>query len=504
MKYRLLLILMFLLNFGQAQAATSEWVHSDEVKARIVAEDGRFGVEVETTKGWHIYYKDPGEAGWGTEFHWDGSQDFTVKEVTFPEYELHEAYGIKTNVYNDYVFFPVAAEFGEKPQIRLNLKGAVCNEICIPFDMMLSLDLDSPPVVETPSEIGFKILLTAFLAGLILNIMPCVLPVLSLKVLSVVKAAGKNCAQARVNFLASGAGIIVSFIVLAGLTVLLKSAGHSVGWGLHFQSPIFVGVLMLVTLVFALSLFGMFHMRVPSWISDQGSNKDSVFGNFMAGVLATLLGTACTAPVLVTAVSFALAGSTGVIFLIFFMMGIGMALPYLVFAVNPNLANFLPKPGNWMNVVKNILGVMLLATSVWLAIIFYNQVIAGDMLKGEQSQVEVVWEQFDEAKLNEYVSQGKVVFVDITADWCVNCQVNKFRVMEDSDIEKTYARDDVVTMRGDMTKPNKILLEYIKKYDRPGIPFNAIYGSNLSEPIILPTLLSVSGVEEAFAKALQK
>lgn len=504
-KYSFLALSFIILIGGvlaQAEAKTSEWVPSEYVKFRIVDDGKAFGVEVKMQPGWHIYYRDPGEAGWATEFDYTGSKNITVKEVTFPKYIVFDEYGILTNGYKGQVLFPIEAVVHDDAILKMNIKGAVCMEICIPFEVNLSSPVDGLKEVQTIGmdgrEITLAVIFTAFLAGLILNIMPCVLPVLSLKVLSVVKQHGKEFKAARSNFIATAAGIISSFIALAVLTAVFKSLGHSLGWGLHFQSPIFVGILTVVTLLFGLSLLGLFHMRVPSWISDQGPSGDSLFGNFMAGVLATLLGTACTAPVLVTAVSFALAGGYDAIFTIFIVMGIGMALPYILFALRPQLVNFLPKPGKWMDTVKKTMALLLIGTSIWLASILYAQV-QNQMTAEEETNV--VWQEFDESAIPALVAEGKTVFVDVTAKWCVNCQVNKFRVMTADEMEVIFAQENIVTMRGDMTKPREDLLAYIKKYERYGIPFNIVYGPNAKEGILLPTLLSIDGTRDTIEKA---
>lgn len=499
---------IFLFVSANAFAGSSEWVKSENVQARIVHEKSQIFVELQPDEGWHSYYKNPGDAGWATEFNWAGSTDFEVSEVQFPEPKIHEEFGIKTNVYYGGVKFPVVAEIGANPSIRLNLKGAVCNEVCVPFDINLQFaNFVVKPKNTAQQLLNLSIVWTALLAGLILNIMPCVLPVLSLKVLSLVKQSGAEKRHARANFVASAAGVIFSFLLLAAGAAVLKASGETLGWGLHFQSPYFVGGLMVITTIFALSLFGFFHLRVPSWISDKGANANNLVGNFVAGMLATLLGTACTAPVLVSAVGFALAGSTAQIFIIFGLMGVGMALPYLLFAARPQLAKFLPKPGRWMLWVKNLMALMLLATAAWLGSILYAQTSTATVEIEQAENSEINWQNFDEQEIFALVEQGKTVFVDITAKWCVSCHVNKLNVLQTKDIQEVLTQPDVVAMRGDMTRPSEALLQYIRKHDRTGIPFNAVYGPNVAsptEPILLEPILSTDAVKDALLAAKKK
>lgn len=489
-----------------AQAASSEWVASDNIKVRIVYEDDVLGVEIEPDAGWHFYAEDAGDAGIPTEFVWEGVE---VTKMIFPAHKTFDEYGITTYGFDERTKFVALTDLDETVgNVVVQVTGAVCHEVCVPFDMSLEYDLGAVVVAEPvekktdPGEqfITFGIIWTAFLAGLVLNVMPCVLPVLSLKVLSLVKQSGKEFAQARVNFLATALGIIASFLVLAGGAVALKASGETLGWGLHFQSPIFIGILFALVLLFALSLLGVFHLRVPSWVSDQGSHANSLAGNFVTGMLATLLGTACTAPVLVTAVGFALAGSAVQIFVIFGVMGIGMALPYLLFAVFPQLSKFLPRPGMWMVWVKNVMAVLLLATAVWLGTILYAQLV-DEMEEVSTSEQLVEWVDFDEAAIANYVADGRVVFVDVTAKWCVNCQVNKLNVTGTDEIEAFFAKENVVLMRGDMTRPSVVLLDYIRQFGRTGIPFNAIYGAGGGDVVLLSPILSKDEVRAAVLAA---
>jgi len=504
MIFRFIIALLFVANF--ANASSSEWVNSDNIKARINYENSVVSVEVVPDSGWHIYWKEPGDAGVPTEFGWTGSTDFKVIEIEYPKYKVFDEYGLKTNGYDAPVVFPVRASVTPDSAIKLRLTGAVCHEVCVPFDMKLNYanfaKAEVPKAIE-PQHIGLGILWTAFLAGLILNIMPCVLPVLSLKVLSLVKQSGKEFAHARLNFLSTALGIISSFLLLAIGAIILKESGKTLGWGLHFQSPIFVGILFAIVLLFSISLFGLFHLRVPSWISDQGAHADSLAGNFIAGMLATLLGTACTAPILVSAVGFALSGDEFQIITIFVVMGLGMALPYFLFAAFPRLAKFLPKPGVWMVWVKNIMAVLLLITAAWLGTILYAQLV-DEPVQIEKSQGLVQWQKFNEADIAKMTAQGQVVFVDITAKWCVNCQVNKARVLTTKEMEKFFADENVVLMRGDMTRPSEELLTYIRKFGRTGIPFNAVYGLGQSDPVLLSPILSTEDVKNAILGAKSK
>ncbi|MCB2102675.1 MAG: copper-binding protein, partial [Rhodobacterales bacterium] len=221
------------------------------------------------------------------------------------------------------------------------------------------------------------ILALAVLGGLILNLMPCVLPVLSIKVLGVMGHGGGDRGRVRLSFLASAAGILVSFLALAGTLIALKAGGMAVGWGIQFQHPWFLTAMMLVVGLFACNLWGFFEVRLPGWLSSVGSTGNGshgLGGHFLGGVFATLLATPCSAPFLGTAVGFAFAAGPAEILAVFAALGLGLALPYLGVAALPGLATRLPRPGPWMDKLRIVLGLALAATGVWLLTVLAAQV----------------------------------------------------------------------------------------------------------------------------------
>ena len=228
-----------------------------------------------------------------------------------------------------------------------------------------------PAAVAPPPELAalLPMMLTALLGGLILNLMPCVLPVLSLKLLGAVGHAARGSRALRRGFLATSAGILLSFLVLAGVMIGLRAGGLSVGWGLQFQQPVFLAAMAAITTLFAANLWGWFEVPLPRFIADRapnGPHESSLAGNVAAGAFATLLATPCSAPFLGTAIGFAFAGTSLDILAIFAALGLGLALPYLAVALSPGLARGLPRPGRWMIVLRRILGVALLGTAAWL------------------------------------------------------------------------------------------------------------------------------------------
>ncbi len=417
-----------------------------------------------------------------------------------------------------------------------------------------------PIVASTPASAGSMpslalMLLFAVIGGLILNLMPCVLPVLSLKMLSLVKHGGGDPRDVRLGFMASAAGIISTFLVLAVSLAALRSGGAAIGWGIQFQQPWFLTLLILLVTIFACNLWGFFEVRLPSFISDMGEHTAHVHGlggHFLQGAFATLLATPCTAPFLGTAVGFALAGSVTDIIAVFAALGIGLSLPYLAVAAMPGLATWLPRPGPWMVKLKAVLGLLLAGTGAWLlyvlagvagetgsivvgvaavvtaGVLFTAHRTGGLGLRlsapgmavlavvslsaplwapagaktgsgpGESAALKAIWKPFDPAAIPGLVQAGKTVFVDVTADWCITCQVNKGVVMERQTVLDRLGGTDVIAMQADWTRPDDGIARYLASFGRFGIPFNAVYGPKAPQGIVLPELLTETAVLGAF------
>lgn len=422
-------------------------------------------------------------------------------------------------------------------------------------------DAPEAPVAEVSLA---SILLLALLGGVVLNVMPCVLPVLSIKLLGAVKHGGRNTREVRQSFLASVAGILSFFLLLAGLTIAAKSAGQAVGWGFHFQSPQFLTFLTVLVLLFAANMLDWFEIRLPEWLNthiydltSRGALKHHhhLVGDFATGAFAALMATPCTAPFLGTAVGFALSRGTTEILSVFLVLGLGLSLPYLAAAVVPSLATRLPKPGAWMVTVKRIMGLLLLLSAAWLLWVIAHQVhsiiavavlvlsaLLGAVLHGggrwhilrNSAVVTVVslallvglallpsfklspyqdmepvtapdgtspWQKFDRDAIAGLVTDGKVVMVDVTADWCLTCKFNKLRAFGNEEVKVALAVKDVVAMQADLTRPMPDIQAYLREYGRYGIPFNIVYGPAHPQGMLLPELLDADTVLKALESA---
>lgn len=390
----------------------------------------------------------------------------------------------------------------------------------------------------------------ALLGGLILNVMPCVLPVLGMKLSGVIHAQGLARSKVRLQFIASSAGIITSFWLLAAFLLILKLTGNAIGWGIQFQSPWFIGLMVAVTALFGANMLGLFEFRLSAntntWLASKGD--DSYVGHYFQGMFATLLATPCSAPFLGTAVAFALAASALEMILIFTALALGMALPWLVVATFPGVAAYLPKPGAWMNKVKLLFGAMMLITSVWLLYLLTNHlppfwvvviavvifvallaktkrvygdkalaisggasliVLVGALIGGSVTAKhwstplpqDLAWRPLSDEIITSSVAQGKTVFVNVTADWCVTCQANKIGVILQDPVYSALNHSKVVPVQGDWTHPDGAVTDYLRANGRFGVPFNIVYGPSAPQGIALPVILTSDMVMSALEQA---
>jgi len=373
---------------------------------------------------------------------------------------------------------------------------------------LLSAPSGAPAPVEAPSSPLLLVLGIALLGGLILNVMPCVLPVLVLKLTSVLQHGGGEGEHVRMSFLATAAGIVSAFLALAASLAGLKLAGHEIGWGIQFQQPIFLAILATVCLVFAANLWGLFEVPLPAMAgdlalaADQRARNHKVLGAFLTGVFATVLATPCSAPFVGTAIGFALSRGGIEIFAIFLAMSIGLALPYLAVAAAPHLAVMLPRPGRWMVWLRKLLGVSMAATALWLGWILAGQLGLLHAVPANQAQGEAVrWQNFDQSAIPGLVAQGKTVFVDVTADWCLTCKANKTLVIDRPPVSASLNHANVVPMVADWSQPDAAISRYLTHFGRYGIPLNVVYGPKAPEGIVLPELLTSDAVEQALRQA---
>jgi len=384
----------------------------------------------------------------------------------------------------------------------------------------------------------------AFIGGLILNLMPCVFPVLSMKLLSLARS-GHDKGLAQQESLFYGAGTILTFVGLALILTAAQAFGQSIGWGFQLQSPYVTAALSLIMLLVALNMSGLFEIGTSLQAVGglQVSSKRPRLGALLTGVLAVVVAAPCTAPFMATAIGVALAQGGAVSFAVFVSLGLGFALPFVVLTylitLVPAVANALPRPGKWMDRLKHALSLLMYAACLWLVWVFAQQVetyglillafalvlvvmavlksplpkfikpavLAGGLvlcgLAASLPRTEKVpsvpaglmaHQDFSVENLAALRAQGKPVFVDLTAAWCVTCKVNERLVLTTKDFEKAVADTGTVYMVGDWTNQDAAIARYLTLFGRSGVPLYVYYGPNNAEPVVLPQLLKTADV----------
>ena len=343
----------------------------------------------------------------------------------------------------------------------------------------------------------FLILFFAYIGGFILNFMPCVLPVLGLKINSFMHdLQSKSRISIKLSSLSIVLGIISTFLLFALITSTLRFFGKSVGWGMQFQSPTFILFIILILILFILNLLGFFEIRLPKIFNLFLKNKNfsqstnTYLKNYFTGILSTLLATPCTAPFVGTAISVALSQNILFTILIFLFMGMGKSMPYLIFIVYPHIINLFPKPGKWFSYLKYFFSFLLMLTVLWLINILFTS----------KQTISDNWEEFEIQKINKYLDQGYNVFVDVTAKWCLSCAVNKKLVLDQEDIKNLFKSRDIKTLRADWTDRNNDILDYLNIYNKYGIPFNILYTASKPDGLVFSEILS----KKQMIKAIEK
>jgi suppressor for copper-sensitivity B len=422
-------------------------------------------------------------------------------------------------------------------------------------DIELSDTAPDPPFSISTGERSLPrlawIAMLAFIGGTILNAMPCVLPVLSIKLNSALKLTTGAKARVRNGLLMTGFGVVSFMWLLAAVVIAAQATGQAIGWGTQFQNPFFLIFLIVVLGLFAANLIGLYEITLPaSWSTRlAGSTRGGYFGDFATGAFAAILATPCTAPFLGTAIAFALTGSVVDVLTIFTAMGLGLASPYLLIAARPGLISALPRPGRWMLALKWLLGGLLAGTAFWLfwvlsgvvsptlsvfvatalliAILslalrrrlsatpvlaaitvgalsaaFAAPLVVEEKRQSAPDRNAIAWVPFERAEIGRHVSRGHVVFVDVTADWCLTCKANKSLVLEQAPVANALANTVIIPMQADWTRPDPSIQAFLENNGRFGIPFNIVYGPAAPEGIPLSELLTSSAVMEALQDAL--
>ena len=402
--------------------------------------------------------------------------------------------------------------------------------------------------------------LFALLGGLILNLMPCVFPVLSIKVLSLINHAGQSARQLRLHGLVYTAGVLVTFLGLAGALLALRAGGAEIGWGFQLQSPIAVAVIAYVLFAMGLSLSGVFHFGYSlQAVGGNLAHRTGLSGSFFAGALAVVVATPCTAPFMGTALGFALTQPAAVSLIVFLALGLGLALPFLLLTLAPQLVRRLPRAGAWMETLKQALAFPIYATVAWLMWVLGQQVGPSGLFAALMGLVLValaawsfsiwqtsgIWgrrvaaavaiasvattavalaglqrdrvdaspttqaaaaagiEPFTQRRLDELRAENRPVFVNMTAAWCITCLVNERVALSTDAVKSAFAAGKIAYLKGDWTNRNPEITRILERHGRSGVPLYLLY-AGADEPVVLPQILTAATVLQEIDRSLQR
>ena len=609
--------------------------HSDFVPGTSI----NIGLKVSMDKGWHTYWRNPGDSGGPIVIDWDLPKGFSVSDIKWPLPEKIEYPPLMTYGYEDFVIYPmvlsIPADYSDD-YFEMAADILICADVCIPESGKISsnlLDIESDSLIyewlesipskslpittsindnnleirftfekeikeiyffpdennsidysskqnfykkddvyflsiklfndefqnvsgvldidgtgynvsngsfEDFNEEGLSLitaLIFALIGGLILNLMPCVFPVISLKVLSFVSMGGSSPRKIRNHALVFTVGVIASFMMIALTIVLLKQAGNFVGWGFQLQSPLIVGLLSLVMVFISLVLItdNSFGESLTK-LGNIGNGENGYYSSFLTGVLAVVVASPCTAPFMGAALGYALIQPSGETIPIFLSLSLGFSLPYLLLAANPKLIDFLPKPGDWMVTLKEFFAFPMLATALWLLWVFslqVNQVLVIFLLIGwlllalnfwifqkdyktinkviflgisifsmiyflpetedietEQNLIIGSATEWYEGIEDDLRNKNQPYFINFTAAWCITCQSNEITAFSKDGFKSLLEEKNIEYIKADWTNRNDAITRSLKKYGRSGVPFYVYWEPGFENPKILPAILT--------------
>ncbi len=571
-----LFALIFILCNAIASAADAVDVRvsssADEVRA---GETFYVNFKFSIPKGQHIYSAEESDLGQPTAIKLSLPQGYSLKNIEFPKPEKFTALGMESLGYSrDFsvsaaVSAPENIPESSSVNIRADATWLACSDLCVPGEKSQEIPIRQIKSSASGESAGvppdktplFTVLLAAFLGGAILNLMPCVFPVIGLKILSFAEGAGGSKKSALAGAFFYSLGIVASFLALSAVLLAFRSLGENLGWGFQLQNPMFTSLMVMLFFAMALSFAGVFEIGAGfagGNVQKNDSNKPEWKKHISAvfsGVLAVLVASPCTAPFMGSAMGAALAAdaSNSLCFGVFAMIGLGMASPYVALSAIPALARAMPRPGAWMDILKQLLSIPLFATVIWLVWVYSNQTgnivailsallilavgarifgmfymphlsrlkralsLAAFALSaaaavfvsypGEISPaVEVENPAGDKAQSwspalqEKLIKDGKNVYVDFTASWCLTCQYNK-QILHSPEIMELFKKNNVVILAGDWTNKNPQITKELEKFGRAGVPLNLLYShKNPDAPQVLPAILTKSLIIDAVDK----
>lgn len=530
------------------------------------------GISLKLNKNWKLYSHNPGDLGKPLAITTNHYNDRL--KINYPPCRAEFSSNKTMNFYQGEIIIPLLfnnINTSDEKDIEITVDYTICNDLCINNIKKLYLDIKdkfinyqnfnliNQHINHNNNKHYYNhqyslvyIMIIAALGGFILNFMPCVLPVLSLKILNITQQRNSPPKKIRNNFLIYALGIVLSFTIIGIITLLCQYSGKLVGVGFQFQNPLFIIFLLWIVVIFSYNLLDLFYLNLDS-ITNKIANiklldsKNIYLSNFASGAFAVLLSTPCSAPFIGTAIGFALSRHIPYeVIIIFLSIGFGMALPQFALAIFPQAITLLPKPGKWMIKIKHFLGILLMSTALWLTWVLANEtnwltailvfliIISIRLLKKycadniktllkyiivlfiismgiplvlihhnnlAEEKIQTVWQDFNHQKLSSAIENDNIIIIDITADWCITCKYNKMAVLNSDQILDMMKENNIIGLTADLTNPHEEITLYLNSFNRYGIPLYVVYGPNAKNGIILSEILTKKKLIDAISKA---
>jgi thiol:disulfide interchange protein len=494
---------------SSAESLPGHLIGDHAVRARLslsgIAAGGSVVATIDLTPavGWHIYGPEHGDAGAPPDVRWNLPPGVHAGAIAFPPSLRVVTHGLTTFEYHGptALQIPLAAASGIVPRggvpIRAVVSWLACSNVCVPGQANVAATLNIVPASTTGFAAVLSFMALAFVGGLVLNLMPCVFPVLSFKAL---RAIGEPYERRVRTAVAYTAGVTSSCAGLGIALIVARSAGHTLGWGFQLQSPIFVAALAVLMIGLALAMSGFIELTLP--IPAPLARRAATAGAFGDGILVTLIASACIAPYMGAALGFALAASAPVAIGIILALGLGIALPHALLMLSPALLYWLPKPGPWLITARRVLALPLYLSAAWLVWVFAQQVLPQNIVPSAVagSPQAGTATTFSTANLAALSRVHRPVLVEVGAAWCITCQVNERFALDRPEVTTRLRMLGVTVVHADWTSQNPQITTYLRALGAAGVPLYVYYRANGTEEV-WPQLLTARAIIERLNRA---
>lgn len=476
----------------------------------------KFSILVKFTMsdGWHILAQNPGDVGTPTTISWSLPEGYRLVNEKWSSFKTFGDDVVTQYGYDDTAEYTAdiipSATSEENAVFAADIFWLACNDECFPEKVHLEFGI---PVTSESPELSqdwlnftsntepniLIIILMAFVGGLILNFMPCILPILTIKAISLVQSRN-NLQTMKLESLLYLFGVVVSFLTIASALVFLRLQGEYVGWGFQLQSPVFVAIMLGIFIIIFLMLLDVINVK-PLFADKFGriSLSQRKFNAFLTGFFAVLIASPCTAPFMGIAVGYTLSQPIYVYYPVFLSLGLGYALPFTLIGFFPRLlSRLLPKPGKWMVTLKKVFAVPVFLTCVWLLWVLNSQVRVV-FVHQEKNVSSLNWDVYDISKVSSLVAAGEPVFIDFTAKWCITCLANERMALETERFHSLIKSKKIHIFKADWTNDDENVTKALEMYGRSSIPLYVYYNGKDGKYVILPQLLT-SGIIEEYLK----